>query len=212
MSVGERVKARRKELKLSVDEVAKRMGKNRATIYRYESNEIENMSLDIITSLAKVLKVDPSYLMGWKENKEDLNANSEYYYFPAPISAGLPNTVDGVTNAEKIAIPDSVMGKHAGEKDIYITKINGDSMNNVMSDGSLIAIKPVELHELQDGDIVVYEYNNECAVKRYYKRGNKVIFKPDSNDVVFTDKEIDINNDLNLIIHGKVVLYIVELD
>ncbi len=34
MSVGERIKQRRQELGLSVDEVAQKLGKNRATIYR----------------------------------------------------------------------------------------------------------------------------------------------------------------------------------
>ena len=38
MTVGERIKRRRKELKLSVDYVAKKLGKNRATVYRYESD------------------------------------------------------------------------------------------------------------------------------------------------------------------------------
>src|SRR5699024_1030906 len=115
MNVGERIKKRRKELKYSADYVAESMGKNRATVYRYESNEIENMSLDIIADLAKVLKVDPGYLMGWKSNKEDLVSSVEYDYFPVTISAGLPVEVDGVTETEKINIPNSVMGKWAGD-------------------------------------------------------------------------------------------------
>ena len=36
MEIGERIKQRRLELNLTVDELAKRLGKNRATIYRYE--------------------------------------------------------------------------------------------------------------------------------------------------------------------------------
>lgn len=41
MTVGDKIKKKRIELGLSVDEVAKALGKNRATIYRYESHEIE---------------------------------------------------------------------------------------------------------------------------------------------------------------------------
>ena len=47
-NIGERIKNRRKMLGLSVDELAETIGKNRATIYRYESNEIENMSITIL--------------------------------------------------------------------------------------------------------------------------------------------------------------------
>jgi transcriptional regulator with XRE-family HTH domain len=70
MNVGQRIKNRRKELKLSVDKLAELIGKNRATIYRYENNEIENMPYDVIEPLADVLQVSPAYLMGWEEKEE----------------------------------------------------------------------------------------------------------------------------------------------
>lgn len=43
MTTGDRIKQRRLELGLSVDEVATKLGKNRATVYRYESNDVEIM-------------------------------------------------------------------------------------------------------------------------------------------------------------------------
>jgi transcriptional regulator with XRE-family HTH domain len=71
MTIGERIKKRRKELGISVDEVAKKLNKNRATMYRYESDEIENMSINILEPLAHALNTTPAYLMGWElETKE----------------------------------------------------------------------------------------------------------------------------------------------
>ena len=64
-NIGERIKNRRKMLGLSVDELAETIGKNRATIYRYESNEIENMSITILGPLAKALHTTPAELCGW---------------------------------------------------------------------------------------------------------------------------------------------------
>ncbi len=64
-NIGERIKNRRKMLGLSVDELAETIGKNRATIYRYESNEIENMSITILEPLAKALHTTPAELCGW---------------------------------------------------------------------------------------------------------------------------------------------------
>lgn len=71
MEIGERIKQRRLELNLTVDELAKRLGKNRATIYRYESNDIENFPTTILEPLAKALNTTPAYLMGWEEPKND---------------------------------------------------------------------------------------------------------------------------------------------
>lgn len=65
MKIGERIKARRKELCMTADELGTRLGKNRATIYRYEKGEIENMPLDILEPIAEALQTTPQYLMGW---------------------------------------------------------------------------------------------------------------------------------------------------
>lgn len=71
MNIGKRIKERRKELGLSVDDVAIKLNKNRATIYRYESNDIEKLPVNILEPLAKVLHTTPAYLMGWDEKDEN---------------------------------------------------------------------------------------------------------------------------------------------
>lgn len=212
MNVGDRIRKRRKQLKMSVDQLAEKLGKNRATVYRYESSEIENMPLEILEPLAKALNVSPAYLMGWDQT-EPKQLSSNYKYFPVSISAGLPISVDGVSEdtVETISIPDSLMGKWAGNNDVFITKINGDSMNRIIPHNSLIAVKKVEPSQLKNGDIVVYSDDHEYSVKRFYKDDYRLIFKPDSNDPTFVDYVTSITNE-NLNIHGKVVLYIVELD
>jgi transcriptional regulator with XRE-family HTH domain len=67
MSVGQRIKQRRKELGMSADELGKRLGKDRSTIYRYEKGDIENLPLDILEPIAEVLRTTPQYLMGWEQ-------------------------------------------------------------------------------------------------------------------------------------------------
>ena len=59
MNVGEKIKKRRKELGLSADQLAEKLGKDRSTIYRYESKEIEKLPIDIIEPLADALLVSP---------------------------------------------------------------------------------------------------------------------------------------------------------
>ncbi len=71
MTVGKRIKNRRLELNMSVDELAKRLNKNRTTIYRYEKGDIENLPLDILEPLAEALDITPGYLMGWHDESKD---------------------------------------------------------------------------------------------------------------------------------------------
>lgn len=72
MKIGLRIKERRKELKMSADELAKRLGKDRSTIYRYEKGDIENLPLDILEPIAEALETNPASLMGWQiEKKSD---------------------------------------------------------------------------------------------------------------------------------------------
>ncbi|WP_010530501.1 LexA family protein [Lentibacillus jeotgali] len=213
MSVGNRIKDRRKQLKLSVDNVAEKLGKNRATIYRYESSEIENMPLDILEPLAKVLRVTPAYLMGWETEKNLPTLSNNYPFVPANVAAGLPEAILAITNSDMdyISIPDSIMGKWAGQDDIFLMRINGQSMNRVIPHQSLIAVKPTKLANLNNGDIVVFSDEHEYSVKRFYQHDDKLIFKPDSNDTRFTDYIMNATNS-DLKIHGKVVIYIVEQD
>lgn len=65
MTTGERIKQLRKQLKLSADELGAMIGKNRSTIYRYESRDISSAPIDIIPPLAKALKTTPQHLLGW---------------------------------------------------------------------------------------------------------------------------------------------------
>ena len=68
-NIGYRIKEKRKELKMSADELAKRLGKDRSTVYRYEKGDIENLPLDILEPIAKALQTTPAYLIGWEEKK-----------------------------------------------------------------------------------------------------------------------------------------------
>lgn len=84
MSVGKRIKERRNELQMSVDDLATKLKKNRATIYRYEKGEIENLPIDIIESLAKALDTTPQYLMGWDKKLSGMrmtDGDDESMYF-----------------------------------------------------------------------------------------------------------------------------------
>lgn len=216
MDVGKRIKRIRELRNKTLAEVADYLGVTEATVQRYESGNIKNLKLDTITKIAEFLNVNPSYLMGWTDVAEDIITAHKYEYYPTSISAGWLVREEPVNEyqVETIKIPDHIMGKWAGHEDIKIMRINGESMNNVIPDRSLIAVKPVEFSNLKNGDIVVFNKDYEYSTKRFYndKENKRFIFKPDSSYPIFTDHIIEYENADDLIIEGKVVLYIVELD
>lgn len=84
MRIGERIKQRRLKLGYTADALAKLLNKNRATIYRYENGDIENMPIDVLEPLAKALNTTPAYLMGWQEShKASTTSQTEDYYLDA---------------------------------------------------------------------------------------------------------------------------------
>lgn len=64
-NIGSTIKERRLKLNISVDELAEKLGKSRATIYRYEGNDIDSMPVSVLEPLAAALDTTPSELMGW---------------------------------------------------------------------------------------------------------------------------------------------------
>lgn len=88
MDMGVKLKNRRKELNLTMLEVAKRTGVSEATISRWESGDIANMRRDKIALLANALQVSPAFIMDWDdtistENKpvnDELEENMIVYH------------------------------------------------------------------------------------------------------------------------------------
>ena len=76
METGEKIKARREELGMSQDELAKKCGyASRVSISKIESGD-RRVPSDKIEYFAKALNVLPEYLMGWAE-EDGITVSSE---------------------------------------------------------------------------------------------------------------------------------------
>ena len=67
----------RRDLRMNQDEIAERAGVSRAYVSDLERGKVDNPTLDVINSLARVLQVRPEYLLGWSDDVlgEDRPAN-----------------------------------------------------------------------------------------------------------------------------------------
>lgn len=67
MAFKDRMKEKRLEHRLTLDDVARHVGTTRQTIQKYESGVITNIPSDKIELLAEALHTTPAYLMGWDD-------------------------------------------------------------------------------------------------------------------------------------------------
>ena len=81
-----RIKKLRQERGLSVQELADMIGKNRATVYRYENGDIENMSSKAMHDLASALNTTPMYLMGVYDDPYDYEEDPDSILSEVPDS------------------------------------------------------------------------------------------------------------------------------
>jgi len=69
MNIGDRIKARRQELKMSQRELAALVGySNHSTVARIEANKVD-LPQSKIAEFAKALHTSPGVLMGWVDEK-----------------------------------------------------------------------------------------------------------------------------------------------
>ena len=94
-TIGARIKECRKREGLSAEELAKKLGKNKATIYRYENADIKDLPITILEPLAKALNTTPAYLLGWdKEESNSLSTREE-----RDIESDLEDMMNSVSSA-----------------------------------------------------------------------------------------------------------------
>lgn len=70
MNIKNLIKSRRKELGLTLADIAKACGVSEATVSRWESGNIDDMKRSRIASLSKVLKISPSIIVGSEEDDD----------------------------------------------------------------------------------------------------------------------------------------------
>ena len=64
----QRLKSRRKELRMTLEDVGNALGVTRVAVSRWENGLINNINIEKIEKIAEVLQCPPSYLMGWTDS------------------------------------------------------------------------------------------------------------------------------------------------
>lgn len=70
-TIGERIRVRRKELKMTQDELARLLGyKSRTSVNKIEKNVLK-LQVDKVTQIARALQTTPDYILGREEKPKE---------------------------------------------------------------------------------------------------------------------------------------------
>lgn len=191
----DRIKSRRTELGLTVEELAHKMGyKDKSSI-----SKIENGKADIpqskIAAFADALQTTPAYLMGWEEQPEPKKPTIPPGFEPMPkmkkipligaIACGEPITAE--QNIEKMVdVPENI------RCDFSLT-CHGDSMVDAGihdKDVVYIRIQP----EVENGEIAAVRIDGEATLKRvYYNPGTLTLMpaNPAYAPIIYTGPQLE---------------------
>jgi len=193
MTIGERIKEKRKELNLSQEDLAKKAGyKDKTAISKFE-HKGNDITMKQVKRVASALGVSASYLMGWEEEK----VPPRKIPVLGRVAAGIPiNMVEEVIDEEEI--PGDMIGEYFG------LKIKGDSMEPRIAEGDVVIVR--QQPDVESGDIAIVTINGDDATcKRVMKYAEGIMLmsnNPKYDPKQFTRAEME---RLNIRIIGKVV-------
>ena len=188
--LSDRLRALRKEKKMTLDGLAEAIGTSKQTIHRYENGIITNIPHEKVAALASALGVSPSELMGWEGERgyENLRPISvKKLPVLGRIACGEP--IYAEEEHESFAVAD-------GKLDADFCLIaRGDSMIGArIFDGDLVFIRSQDA--VDNGDIAAVIINDEATLKRvyYYPEEEKLILSPENPryaPLVYVKDELD---------------------
>lgn len=201
MEIKDKIKSRRLELGLTLDEVAQKIGVAASTFQRYESGEIKNMRRDKVKKIADVLELSPSYLMGWSEQSDTTEFDSSQYDNIIPLKKDYLKKIPLVGD---IACGEPILANEEYESLVVIDgsinadfclRCTGDSMVNArILDGDIVFIHKQDA--VENGEIAAVIIDNEATLKRvnYKPEKNMLILKaenPKYDDFVYIGEELE---------------------
>jgi len=194
---------RRKELNMTMKQVADKVGVSEGTISRWESGKIADMRRDKIMAYAQALNISPAIIMGWDNVDSSSTSESIHAGKRIPVlgsvAAGIPiDAIEDVLDWEDISEDMAKTGEFFG------LRIKGDSMQPRIVEGDIVIVR--QQPDADSGDVVIVQVNGDkatCKRLTKYSSGISLIsFNPAYEPMNYTNEQIE---RLPVTIIGKVV-------
>lgn len=182
------LKARKKELHLSYDEIAAKSGIPKTTVTNIFMGRTQNPRIDTVQAIEKALGLDRPAMPNEVE-LDDL--------FPIPL---LGAVVAGVPIEAQENLEGYIYISYRPKEEYFALRVHGQSMKNVgIFDKSVVVCHKQE--NAESGEIVVAMLNGEQTVKRLRLIDKRIVLMPENPDF----DPIFISEKDELIILGKVI-------
>lgn len=128
MTIGSKIRSAREQAGLTMEELGKRCGTTKQTIYKYETGKVTNIPLDRLQLIASVIGVSAAYLLGWEDAEANLqragltwDAVAEEMGLPSWAIDQILQNPEHPENAEKIARIGNLLAADLGADGSGIT-------------------------------------------------------------------------------------------
>ena len=197
--IGDRIKKRRIELKLTQEDVAAVIGVAKSTISRYEKGTIETLKMPVIQMIASALRVNPDWLVFRSTNMEPLGFSSSDQIvgnvLPVPHFVQRPR-LGTIACGEPITAEQNIETYDNVPEDIrcdFTLKCKGDSMIEArIMDGDIVYIKAQPT--VENGEIAAVLIEDEATLKRVYLDSNTITLLPCNSKyapIIYSGEELN---------------------
>jgi len=204
LEIFKRIRARREELGISQEELAKRLGyKSRSSINKIEKGE-NDIPQSKIVAFAQALQTTPECLMGWAQPTATALPNIPNIF---PLKTKKVPLLGTIAAGTPIYAEENFDGYRESTEDVhadFCLKIKGDSMIGArINDGDIVFIR--KQPDVKNGEIAAVLIDGEATLKRVYKKNGSLVLQaenPKYAPIVCSAKTCD-----ECIIMGKAVTF-----
>ncbi|MBR6548395.1 MAG: LexA family transcriptional regulator [Clostridia bacterium] len=174
MNVGQRIKQRRKQLRLTADWLADTVGIARSTIYRYEGGQIEKIPTGLLQQFAVALDTTVGYLLGHTDSPlpteggmtpPTITDQVVRFGVIGEIAAGFDQyPLEDYDTDEQVEIPLSYL-RGRPRSDFFVLRVTGDSMYPLYMEGDRVLIQKAPSLE-HSGEIGAVIYQDYATLKK----------------------------------------------
>ena len=178
MTVGDKIKALRKEARLTQGQLAEKLNATPTAVSAWERNA-NNPMMDKITLMSDLFKVPVSYFFDSSELIEGASGGVTFRRVPilGSIACGdailASENIEGFTSEPSTDLPSGT---------IFALKADGTSMEPTIPNGALVIIR--EQAVVENGEIaaVLLNGDTEATLKRIKRQGDVLLLVPDNKD------------------------------
>lgn len=180
--IGMRIEQRRKDLGLTLDDIAQEIGVAKSTVQRYEKGSIEKIKLPVLEAIARVLNVNPSWLCFKSDSMDPEGSDRLIPPGVSPLPRMREWSVLGATACGKPLYRETLDETVVAPDDIkadVVFRCVGDSMINARifdGDAVFVRLQP----DVANGQIAVVRIDNEYTLKRVYIHEDYVELRPEN--------------------------------